>query len=100
MPVNLQKRFLVSHATKAAWRRLYLEIDPIFELQQDQFLTATAVVLEEDKDFETIKIDPLCIPFDIVPKNGVESRSKRIFCAWIEECESKRVVGKGDLVLE
>ncbi len=54
----------------------------------------------QDDDFDTIGLDPHCLPLDVAPKEEIVRRIARVFHAWIEDWEDKDVGPKCDPVKE
>ncbi len=67
---------------------------------QDQANMAKAGLLWDDNDFDTLKMDALCLPLDVAPAEEVLRRKTRVFHAWIENWEKEKVRGNGDPVLK
>ncbi len=44
-----------------------------------------AGLMWQDDDFDTIGLDPHCLPLDIGPEEVVARRTTRVFHAWIED---------------
>ncbi len=44
-----------------------------------------AGLMWQDDDFDTIGLDPHCLPLDIAPEEEVARRTTRVFHAWIED---------------
>ncbi len=54
----------------------------------------------QDDDFDTIGLDPHCLPLDVAPEEEVLRRTARVFHAWIEDWEDKDVGPQGYPVIE
>ncbi len=51
---------------------------------RDRAKKLRAGVIWDDGDFETLGLDPYCLPLDFAPDDEVTRRTTRVFHAWIE----------------
>lgn len=56
---------------------------------RDRAKKLRAGVIWDDDDFETLRLDPYCLPLDVAPDDEVTRRTTRIFRAWIENWEDE-----------
>ncbi len=67
---------------------------------EDRARKVKAGIIMEDDDFDTLHMDPLCLPLDVAPINESERRRNRVFRAWTEWWEDPKLSPKGCPILE
>ncbi len=56
--------------------------------KQDQSQKSKAGLLWDDNDFNSLKMDALCLPLDVVPPEEGQRKKTQVFCTWNEKWEN------------